>query len=126
MSKKDKKKALIEAEQYDQLANAQKRKADDYRGKAKKYKEIEMAVVEDISLAKSMDNADVSYVAGTEEFKSYKDNQEKLNDLDLNKQKLAQEKDGYDKIAAQMEARSAALKQESKSEKNPIKKSRFA
>ena len=122
MSKKDKKKALVEAEQYDQLANNQKRKADDYREKAEKYKEIEMAVVEDISLAKSMEDADVSYVAGTEEFKSYNNNQEKLNELDLNKQKLDQEKDGYDKIAAQMEARSAALKQEAKSEKNPIKK----
>ena len=122
MSKKEMAKALVLAQQYDDLAIAQKTKSDEYKEQSKKYKEIEMAIVEDIALAKEIEGEDMSYVVGTEEFKSYNENQKELNSLELESEKIKQEKSSYDKLSAQMNAKAEALDQQAKSEKNPIKK----
>ena len=122
MKKKERAAAMVIAQQYDDLANEQMVKSEDYKVKSKKFKEIEMAVVEDITLAKEVEGQDMSFIAGTEEFKAYNENQKNLNELNLKREEIKIEKQSYDQIAAQMNAKSAALEQKAKSEKNPIKK----
>ncbi len=122
MKKKERAAAMVIAQQYDDLAKEQMVKSEDYKVKSKKFKEIEMAVVEDITLAKEVEGQDMSFIAGTEEFKAYNENQKNLNELNLKREEIKIEKQSYDQIAAQMDAKSAALDQQAKSEKNPIKR----
>ena len=122
MSKKDREKALVQADQYDQLARKEQLKADDYASKAKKYKSLEEAMVKDISIAENIENEDISYVAGTEEFKSYNEKQKSLNKLEVEKSKKLNDQRAYQNMSRQLDAKADALDQQAKKEKNPIKK----
>ena len=122
MSKKDREKALVQADQYDQLARKEQLKADDYASKAKKYKSLEEAMVKDISIAENIENEDISYVASTEEFKSYNEKQKSLNKLQVEKSKKLNDQRAYQNMSRQLDAKADALDQQAKKEKNPIKK----
>ena len=122
MSKKDRAKALVQADQYDQLAREEQIKADDYASKSKKYKSLEEAMVKDIAIAENIENEDISYVAGTEEFKSYNEKQKTLNNLELEKSKKSADQQAYQNMSRQLDAKADALEQQAKKEKNPIKK----
>ena len=89
MSKKERAKALVQADQYDQLARKEQIKADGYASKSKKYKSLEEVMVMDIAIAENIENEDISYVAGTEEFKSYNEKQKSLNNLEVEKSKIS-------------------------------------
>ena len=122
MSKKDREKALVQADQYDQLSRKEQLKADDFASKSKKYKSLEEAIVNDISIAKNIENEDISYVAGTEEFKSYNEKQKSLNKLQVEKSKKLNDQRAYQNMSRQLDAKADALDQQAKKEKNPIKK----
>ena len=122
MSKKDRAKALVQADQYDQLARAEQIKADGYASKSKKYKSLEEAMVKDIAIAENIENEDISYVAGTEEFKSYNEKQKSLNNLEVEKSKKSADQQAYQNMSRQLDAKADALEQQAKNEKNPIKK----
>ena len=122
MSKKDRAKALVQADQYDQLARKEQIKADGYASKSKKYKSLEEAMVKDIAIAENIENEDISYVAGTEEFKSYNEKQKSLNNLEVEKSKKSADQQAYQNMSRQLDAKADALEQQAKNEKNPIKK----
>ncbi len=122
MSKKERAKALVQADQYDQLAREEQIKADDFASKAKKYKTLEEAMVKDVAIAENIGNEDISYVAGTEEFKSYNEKQKSLNNLEVEKSKKTTEQKAYQNMSRQLDAKADALEQQAKTEKNPIKR----
>ena len=96
--------------------------ADDFTQKSKKYKEIEDAMVRDIEIAENIENEDISYVAGSEEFKTYHEKQKTLNELEIDKSKKTNEQKAYQSLSQQLDAKADALDQQAKLEKNPIKK----
>ena len=122
MSKKERAKALVKADQYDKLAREEQVKADDFAKKSKKYKEVEDAMVRDIEIAENIENEDISYVAGSEEFKTYHEKQKTLNELEIDKSKKTNEQKAYQSLSQQLDAKADALDQQAKLEKNPIKK----
>ena len=122
LPKKEIANALVIAQQYDDLALEEKNKAEDFKLKAKNYKEIEMALVKDISLAKQIENQDMSEVVGSQEFKDYNNRQNELNNLASEREEIKNEKRDYEILSDQMSAKSASLAQQAKAEKNPIKK----
>ena len=121
-SKKDREKALAQADQYDQLARKEQLKADDYASKSKKYKSLEEAIVKDIAIAENIENEDISYVAAKEEFKSYNEKQKSLNKLQVEKSKKLNDQRAYQNMSRQLDAKADALDQQAKKEKNAIKK----
>ena len=118
MSKKERAKALVKADQYDKLAREEQVKADDFAEKSKKYKEVEDAMVRDIEIAENIENEDISYVAGSEEFKAYHEKQKTLNDLEIDKSKKSNEQKAYQSLSQQLDAKADALEQQAKMEKN--------
>ena len=122
LPKKERAEALVIAQQYDSLAFEEKQKAQVFKEKSKVYKEVEMALVEDIKLAQVVENQDMSIIAGTQQFKDYNEKQNQLNDLVVEREEIKNEKRSYEMLSSQMSARAAALDQEAKAEENPIKK----
>jgi hypothetical protein len=122
LPKKQRADALVIANQYDELAIEQINKSETYKSKSKSYKEIELALVEDISIAEEIEGEDMTVVAGSQEFKDYNKSQNELNKLAIEREEIKVEKRGYEMLSAQMDAKAAALSQKAKVETNPIKK----
>ena len=107
---------VLGANKYENLSIIQKNKSNDYLEKSLNIKKIEMDIVEDIEISKSLVDAEVIDIASSNEFKSFYDDQTSLNELEKENQKLKFKKDGYLKLYDQMVAKADALKQKSKVE----------
>ena len=107
---------VLGANKYENLSIIQKNKSTDYLEKSLDIKKIEMIIVEDIEISKSLVDAEVINIASSNEFKSFYDDQTALNELEKENQKLKFKKDGYLKIYDQMIAKADALEQKSKVE----------
>ena len=107
---------VLGANKYENLSIIQKNKSNDYLEKSLNIKKIEMDIVEDIEISKSLVDAEVIDIASSNEFKSFYDDQTALNELEKENQKLKFKKDGYLKIYDQMIAKADALEQKSKVE----------
>jgi hypothetical protein len=107
---------VLGANKYENLSIIQKNKSTDYLEKSLNIKKIEMDIVEDIEISKSLVYAEVIDIASSNEFKSFYDDQTSLNELEKENQKLKFKKDGYLKLYDQMVAKADALKQKSKVE----------
>ena len=107
---------VLGANKYENLSIIQKNKSTDYLEKSLDIKKIEMVIVEDIEISKSLVDAEVINIASSNEFKSFYDDQTALNELEKENQKLKFKKDGYLKIYDQMIAKADALEQKSKVE----------
>ncbi len=107
---------VLGANKYENLSIIQKNKSTDYLEKSLNIKKIEMDIVEDIEISKSLVDAEVIDIASSNEFKSFYDDQTSLNELEKENQKLKFKKDGYLKLYDQMVAKADALEQKSKVE----------
>ena len=108
----------IGAKEYENLAVIQKKKSSNYLEKSLDFKKIEMAIVEDIEISKSLVDADVITIASSNEFKSFYESQTAVKSLEIENQKLKSKKEGYLKMYDQMVAKADALEQKSKTETN--------
>ena len=115
----------IQAKEYENLAEIQKVKSSNYKQKSLDFKEIEMAIVNDIKISKSLVDAEVMTIASSSEFKSYYKSEKVVKDLEIENQKIKAKKDGYTTIYNQMNAKSEALLQQSKNESDPKTKSKL-
>lgn len=107
---------VLGANKYENLSIIQKNKSTDYLEKSLDIKKIEMVIVEDIEISKSLVDAEVINIASSNEFKSFYNDQTALNELEKENQKLKFKKDGYLKMYDQMIAKADALEQKSKVE----------
>ena len=107
---------VLGANKYENLSIIQKNKSTDYLEKSLDIKKIEMVIVEDIEISKSLVDAELINIASSNEFKSFYDDQTALNELEKENQKLKFKKDGYLKMYDQMIAKADALEQKSKVE----------
>ena len=107
---------VLGANKYENLSIIQKNKSTDYLEKSLEIKKIEMDIVEDIEISKSLVEEEVINIASSNEFKSYYDDQIAVKELEMENQKLKFKKEGYLKMYDQMLAKADALKQESKVE----------
>ena len=111
---------ILEAVEFENLAKTQKNKYSEYKEQSLDYKEIEIAMVKEIELSKTLVEAEV-VCASTEEFQSYYENEKSIQNLEKENQKLKVKKQGYNKVYNQLNAKSEALIQQSK-KKRPHKK----
>ncbi len=107
---------VLGANGYENLASIEKNKSSNYLEKSLDIKKIEMVIVEDIEISKSLVDAEVINIASSNEFKSFYDDQTAINQLEIENQKLKFKKDGYLKMYDQMIAKADALEQKSKVE----------
>jgi len=107
---------VLGANKYENLSILQKNKSTDYLEKSLDIKEIEMDIVKDIEISKSLVEEEVINIASSNEFKSYYDDQIAVKKLEKENQKLKFKKEGYLKMYDQMLAKADALEQESKVE----------
>ena len=107
---------VLGANKYENLSILEKNKSTDYLEKSLDIKKIEMDIVEDIEISKSLVEEEVMNIASSNEFKSYYDDQIAVKKLEMENQKLKFKKEGYLKMYEQMLAKADALEQESKLE----------
>ena len=107
---------VIAAKEYENLATIQKKKSSNYLEKSLDFKKIEMAIVEDIEISKSLVDAEVITIASSNEFKSFYESETEVRELEIENQKLKVKKEGYLKMYDQMVAKADALEQQSKTE----------
>ena len=107
---------VLGAKEYENLAAIQKKKSSNYLEKSLDFKKIEMAIVEDIKISKSLVDAEVITIASSNEFKSFYESETKVRELEIENQKLKVKNEGYLKIYDQMVAKANALEQQSKTE----------
>ena len=107
---------VLGAKEYENLATIQKKKSSNYLEKSLDFKKIEMAIVEDIEISKSLVDAEVITIASSNEFKSFYESETEVRDLEIENQKLKAKKEGYLKMYDQMVAKADALEQQSKTE----------
>ena len=107
---------VLGAKEYENLAAIQKKKSSNYLEKSFDFKKIEMAIVEDIEISKSLVDAEVITIASSNEFKSFYESETEVRELEIENQKLKAKKEGYLKIYDQMVAKADALEQQSKTE----------
>lgn len=113
---------VLGAKEYENLAAIQKKKFSNYLEKSLEFKKIEMAIVEDIKISKSLVDAEVITIASSNEFKSFYESETEVKELEIENQKLKVKKEGYLKIYNQMVAKANALEQQSKTEKDILVK----
>ena len=116
---------ILEAVEFENLAKTQKNKSSEYKEQSLDYKEMEIAMVKEIELSKTLVEAEVVNIASTEEFQSYYENEKSIQNLEKENQKLKVKKQGYNKVYNQLNAKSEALIQQSKKETDPIKKNQL-
>ena len=116
---------ILEAVEFENLAKTQKNKSSEYKEQSLDYKEMEIAMVKEIELSKTLVEAEVVNIASTEEFQSYYENEKSIQKLEKENQKLKVKKQGYNKVYNQLNAKSEALIQQSKKETDPIKKNQL-
>ena len=107
---------VLGAKEYENLAAIQKKKSSNYLEKSLDFKKIEMAIVEDIEISKSLVDAEVITIASSNEFKSFYESETEVRELEIENQKLKAKKEGYLKMYDQMIAKADALEQQSKTE----------
>ena len=107
---------VLGAKEYENLAAIQKKKSSNYLEKSLDFKKIEMAIVEDIKISKSLVDAEVITIASSNEFKSFYESETEVRELEIENQKLKVKNEGYLKIYDQMVAKANALEQQSKTE----------
>ena len=107
---------VLGANGYENLASIEKNKSSNYLEKSLDIQKIEMVIVEDIEISKSLVDAEVINIASSNEFKSFYDDQTALNDLEIENQKLKFKNDGYLRMYDQMIAKANYLEQQSKLE----------
>ena len=107
---------VIGAQEYENLAAIQKKKSSNYLEKSLDFKKIEMAIVEDIEISKSLVDAEVITIASSNEFKSFYESETEVRELEIENQKLKAKNEGYLKMYDQMVAKADALEQQSKTE----------
>ena len=107
---------VLGAKEYENLAAIQKKKSSNYLEKSLDFKKIEMAIVEDIEISKSLLDAEVITIASSNEFKSFYESETEVRELEIENQKLKAKKEGYLKMYDQMVAKADALEQQSKTE----------
>ena len=107
---------VLGAKEYENLAAIQKKKSSNYLEKSLDFKKIEMAIVEDIEISKSLVDAEVITIASSNEFKSFYESETEVRELEIENQKLKAKKEGYLKMYDQMVAKADALEQQSKTE----------
>ena len=107
---------------YKQLEAAKENNPEKVEVYERAIKSLEEAMVKDIAIAENIENEDISYVAGSEEFKSYNEKQKSLNNLEVEKSKKSADQQAYQNMSRQLDAKADALEQQAKNEKNPIKK----
>lgn len=107
---------VLGAKEYENLAAIQKKKSSNYLEKSLDFKKIEMAIVEDIEISKSLVDAEVITIASSNEFKSFYESETQVRELEIENQKLKAKKEGYLKMYDQMIAKADALEQQSKTE----------
>ena len=107
---------VLGAKEYENLAAIQKKKSSNYLEKSLDFKKIEMAIVEDIKISKSLVDAEVITIASSNEFKSFYESETEVRKLEIENQKLKVKNEGYLKIYDQMVAKANALEQQSKTE----------
>ena len=113
---------VLGAKEYENLAAIQKKKSSNYLEKSLDFKKIEMAIVEDIKISKSLVDAEVITIASSNEFKSFYESETEVKELEIENQKLKVKNEGYLKIYDQMVAKANALEQQSKTEKDILVK----
>ena len=106
----------IGAKEFENLAAIQKKKSSNYLEKSLDFKKIEMAIVKDIEISKSLVEAEVITIASSSEFKSFYESETAIKELELESQKLKSKNEGYLKMYDQMVATADALEQKSKTE----------
>lgn len=111
---------VLGAKEYENLATIQKKKSSNYLEKSLDFKKIEMAIVEDIKISKSLVDAEVITIASSNEFKSFYESETEVKELEIENQKLKVKNEGYLKIYDQMVAKANALEQQSKTEKDVL------
>lgn len=111
---------VLGAKEYENLAAIQKKKSSNYLEKSLDFKKIEMAIVEDIKISKSLVDAEVITIASSNEFKSFYESETEVKELEIENQKLKVKNEGYLKIYDQMVAKANALEQQSKTEKDVL------
>ena len=107
---------VLGANEYENLAAIQKKKSSNYLKKSLEFKKIEMAIVEDIEISKSLVEAEVINIASSSEFKSFYESESAVKELEIENQILKSKKEGYLKMYDQMVAKANALEQQSKAE----------
>lgn len=107
---------VLGAKEYENLAAIQKKKSSNYLEKSLDFKKIEMAIVEDIKISKSLVDEEVINIASSNEFKSFYESETEVRKLEIENQKLKVKNEGYLKIYDQMVAKANALEQQSKTE----------
>ena len=107
---------VLGAKEYENLAAIQKKKSSNYLEKSLDFKKIEMAIVEDIEISKSLVDAEVITIASSNEFKSFYESETEVRELEIENQKLKAKKEGYLKMYDQMVAKADALEQQIKTE----------
>ena len=113
---------VLGAKEYENLAAIQKKKSSNYLEKSLDFKKIEMAIVEDIKISKSLVDAEVITIASSNEFKSFYESETEVKELEIENQKLKVKNEGYLKIYDQMVAKANAFEQQSKTEKDILVK----
>ena len=113
---------VLGAKEYENLAAIQKKKSSNYLEKSLDFKKIEMAIVEDIEISKSLVDAEVITIASSNEFKSFYESETEVRELEIENQKLKAKKEGYLKMYDQMVAKADALEQQSKTETDILAK----
>ena len=78
---------VLGAKEYENLAAIQKKKSSNYLEKSLDFKKIEMAIVEDIKISKSLVDAEVITIASSNEFKSFYESETEVRELEIEKQK---------------------------------------
>ena len=116
---------VIGANEYENLAAIQKKKSSNYLKKSLEFKKIEMAIVEDIEISKSLVEAEVINIASSSEFKSFYESESAVKELEIENQKLKSKKEGYLKMYDQMVAKANALEQQSKAETDVLIKNKL-
>ena len=113
---------ILEAVEYENLSKNQKQKSANFKEQSLDFKKMEMAIVEEIELSKTLVDAEVVNIASTAEFKSYYENEKSIQNLEKENQKLKAKKQGYSRVYNQLTAQSEALIQQSKNETDLVKK----
>ena len=83
---------VLGAKEYENLAAIQKKKSSNYLEKSLDFKKIEMAIVEDIEISKSLVDAEVITIASSNEFKSFYESETEVRELEIENQKLKAKK----------------------------------
>ena len=83
---------------------------------------MEIAMVKEIELSKTLVEAEVVNIASTEEFQSYYENEKSIQNLEKENQKLKVKKQGYNKVYNQLNAKSEALYNNLKRKQTPLKR----